>query len=67
MELELEGQSVLITGSSQGIGKGIAEAFLKEQAHVILTGRQASKLDKTKKRFVTLSEHGYVGLGNVSG
>jgi len=49
MELELEGQSVLITGSSQGIGSGIAEAFLKEQAHVILTGRQASKLDKTKK------------------
>jgi 3-oxoacyl-[acyl-carrier protein] reductase len=52
MELELEGQSVLITGSSQGIGKGIAEAFLKEQAHVILTGQQASKLDKTKKKFV---------------
>ncbi len=39
MELGLKGQYVLVTGSSRGIGRGLAEAFLKEEANVILTGR----------------------------
>ncbi len=51
MELGLKDQYVLVTGSSRGIGKGIAEAFLKEQANVILTGRDEAVLRKTVESF----------------
>lgn len=44
----LEGRTALITGGSSGIGLGIANAFLKSGASVILTGRNATKLKKVK-------------------
>lgn len=39
MELGLKGSRVLVTGSSQGIGLGIASSFVREGANVVLTGR----------------------------
>jgi 3-oxoacyl-[acyl-carrier protein] reductase len=39
MELELRGKRILVTGSSRGIGLGIAKAFFQENAQVCLTGR----------------------------
>jgi len=44
MNLELAGARVVITGSSRGIGLGIATAFLAEGAAVLLTGRDAARL-----------------------
>lgn len=49
MNLRLDGQIVLVTGSSHGIGHGIAEAFLQEGAIVILSGREVSQLRKAKE------------------
>ena len=46
MELELEDKVVLITGSSQGIGKSIAEYFNDEGSKIILNSRTESKLKK---------------------
>ncbi len=51
MDLELHEQIVLVTGSSRGIGKAIAESFLREKAKVILTGRDVNELKKTEKTF----------------
>jgi len=40
----LENQIAIVTGASQGIGKGIAELFVKNGAKVIICARNASKL-----------------------
>ena len=46
MDLGLLGKKVLITGSSQGIGKSIAYSFLEEGADVVITSRKKSQLDE---------------------
>lgn len=45
--MRLEGKTALISGGSKGIGKGIARAFLKEGAIVIICGRNERYLKKT--------------------
>ena len=43
MDLQLKGKTALITGSTGGIGYGIAKVLLNEGAQVIINGRtQAS-------------------------
>jgi len=44
MNLELEGHIALVTGSTRGLGRGIAAAFLDEGATVILSGRDPHDL-----------------------
>lgn len=41
----LDGRVALITGGTSGIGKAIAETFLKSGATVIITGRDESKIN----------------------
>jgi 3-oxoacyl-[acyl-carrier protein] reductase len=45
VDLELKGGVVLIAGSSRGIGRAIARAFLAEGCRTMLTGRDASTLE----------------------
>lgn len=44
---KLDGKIALITGGSKGIGKGIAEAYLKQGAEVIICGRDETTLSAT--------------------
>ena len=44
MHLNLEGRTALVGGSSRGIGRSIAEAFLKEGCRTVITGRDAASL-----------------------
>ena len=44
----LDGKVAVITGGSSGIGLATAARFVEEGAHVFITGRRKSELDKAK-------------------
>jgi len=45
LQLSLQGKSVLVTGSSRGIGRAIGEAFLAEGSQVAFNGRNLGDLE----------------------
>ena len=47
MNLNLQGKRVLVTGSTGGIGKKLAEAFLAEEATVYVNGRDEKRCQET--------------------
>ena len=50
MDLGLEGKFALVTGASEGIGEGVAQALAAEGASVAICARTASKLEETAAR-----------------
>ncbi len=50
MDLELKGKRCAVTGSSSGIGFSIAEALLREEAQVLLNGRDPHRLALAVKK-----------------
>src|SRR5699024_10253663 len=46
MDLNLQGKVALVVASSQGLGKAIAERFIKENVNVMITSRNEEKLKK---------------------
>lgn len=47
----LKGKKVLVTGGSRGIGFAIAKEFLNQGANVVITGRNAKRLEATLTNF----------------
>jgi NAD(P)-dependent dehydrogenase (short-subunit alcohol dehydrogenase family) len=50
LDLHLAGKRALITGASQGIGEGLAEAFAREGVDLVLTARNEVRLLAVKTR-----------------
>ncbi|KIG14134.1 3-oxoacyl-[acyl-carrier protein] reductase [Enhygromyxa salina] len=64
MDLGLSDRLVLITGSSAGIGRAIAAAFVAEGARVILNARNVEKLEALQRELG--ADRTYTVAGDVS-
>ena len=51
--MKFKNEVVLVTGSTRGIGRGIAEAFAKEGAVVVINGTHMEHVAKTVDEFST--------------
>ncbi|MGE4504005.1 MAG: SDR family NAD(P)-dependent oxidoreductase [Desulfovibrionaceae bacterium] len=60
MNMGLAGKRVLITGSTRGIGLGMARAFLREEAIVVLNGRDPAVLEETASSLADVPGKGQV-------
>ena len=47
MDLQLDGKTALVTGGSEGIGKGIARVLAKEGVDVAICARRKEPLEQT--------------------
>jgi 3-oxoacyl-[acyl-carrier protein] reductase len=52
----INGLRVLVTASSRGIGRGVAEVLLEEGARVVINGRDPERLEKTREELSGLGE-----------
>ncbi|MDQ3836800.1 MAG: SDR family oxidoreductase, partial [Thermoproteota archaeon] len=66
MDLQLAGKRALITGSSGGIGEGIANVFGKEGAVVVIHGRNKTNAERVAKEIKDNGGTAYVALGDLS-
>ena len=71
MDLRLAETVVLVTGSSSGIGKATAQAFLDEGARVVVTGIAAAEVEQATRDLAASGDgrvHGVVAdLGTADG
>lgn len=58
--MKLKGKTALITGGGKGIGKGIAEAYLKEGASVVICGRNELVLRAERDELSKLGDIDYI-------
>ena len=49
MSASLKGKSVVVTGSSKGIGKGMARVFARHEAKVLIVARHLNDADATAR------------------
>ena len=56
MDLQLKGQLALVTGSTSGIGKGIAIALLKEGARVVVNNHSEDRFDSVREEMLSYGD-----------
>ncbi len=66
MDLELNNKVAIISGSTRGIGKGIAQMLAKEGCRVVICGRTQEALDSTAEEINNLGTDVLPMLGDVS-
>jgi len=63
MDLELKGKRALVTGSSTGIGSGIAKRLAAEGAQVVVHGRNAERARQMAEEIMAAGGQAKVALG----
>ena len=63
--MKLQGLNALITGGSQGLGRAIAETFVREGASVMLCARDANLLEATRSDLAAIAAPGQQVLARV--
>jgi len=66
MDLQLHGKTVLVTGSSKGIGAAIAKKFALEGATVIVHGRDRTQADQVADEMIGLGGRAHAVLGDLT-
>jgi NAD(P)-dependent dehydrogenase (short-subunit alcohol dehydrogenase family) len=66
MDLKLEGKIALVTGSSKGIGEGIARGLAREGVVVIVHGRNRAKAEEVALDIVAEGGRAYVVTGDLT-
>ena len=66
MDLGLEGQRAIVTGSSRGIGLATARGLLEEGCRVLLNGLDEARLDKTLDELRQVSPHVFAKAADAS-
>lgn len=66
MDLQLQGKTVLVTGSSKGIGLAIAKKFALEGATVVVHGRDRVATEQVVQGILALNGRAHAVLGDLT-
>ncbi len=66
MDLQLHGKRVMVTGSTSGIGEGIAKGFAKEGATVIVNGRREAEANRVVAEINATGGKAITAVGDLS-
>ena len=66
MDLMLSDRRALITGSSSGIGAGLAKTLAREQASVVIHGRDGQRANMICNEIRSVGGHAVVVLGDIT-
>jgi NAD(P)-dependent dehydrogenase (short-subunit alcohol dehydrogenase family) len=62
MDMQLGGKTVLITGASQGIGAGLAQAFAEEGCRLRLTARDFARMEEVRRSILEIHREADIQL-----
>ncbi|KAF3885436.1 MULTISPECIES: SDR family NAD(P)-dependent oxidoreductase [Nostocales] len=66
MDLQLKGKRALVTGSSSGIGEGIAKALAKEGVTVVVHGRNEKEASRVVREIAVDGGKAFVAIGDLA-
>lgn len=66
MDLQLQNKVALVTGSSKGIGEGVARGLAKEGATVLVHGRDRMKTEEVTHDIISSGGHAFAVFGDLT-